>query len=192
MAIQNQQILEIVNLLRNKFSNFSLVNIIEDLEKAIEDFGVKVFYSNMEGFDDPMSISGYSQVNKKGHPEIIVNGNESFERRRFTIAHELGHIILHWGWLNEVGQTLDRNLTEIQFRKTKFSYGNGQETKEQQANHFAAELLLPLETLKNFINDESLDTELKRIMLITNISKVFKVSESFARIQLSKLEKQTT
>src|SRR5690606_14460413 len=89
---------EYVNLIK-EYKNYDIFDIINNLEEFIESFGVKVYYSNMDGFSDLYNVSGYSIV-KDGKPEIVINANDSYKRQRFTMAHEFGHIIMHWDWLN--------------------------------------------------------------------------------------------
>ncbi len=60
-----------------------------------------------------------------GLPTIGFNGDTSWVRRRFTIAHEVGHLML--------GHTLDCGIDT---------------DAEAEANQFAAELLMPLALLK--------------------------------------------
>ena len=76
------------------------------------------------------SISGYSRINEIGTPEIVVNVNHSKGRRRFTMAHELGHIILHWGW-----PTFQPTKEySILYRN---EYDNSNTQLENEANEFA-------------------------------------------------------
>lgn len=63
---------------------------------------------------------------------IEANLRHSESRRRFTIAHELGHYCLHKGFLNSVGTILERSTRSIVIRD-----------KEIEADEFAAELLMP-------------------------------------------------
>ncbi|KXO95114.1 DNA-binding protein [Tsukamurella tyrosinosolvens] len=55
----------------------------------------------------------------KARPLIVVRQSTSWERTRWTLAHELGHLSLHWS-------------------------GDVTEDKEEQASRFASELLAPL------------------------------------------------
>lgn len=174
----------LVDTLRDTFPQFKTANIVKDLEGCVEDFGVKVFYSDMKSFEQPDKISGYSIVNDKGKPEIIVNGEHSEGRRRFTIAHELGHIIMHWGWLNEPGQKLDKNLQGILFRKDV--YTKDESVKERQANEFAAEMLAPLDVIKEELVGWENMSALERIVLTNKISQNFKISTRFAEVQIDK------
>lgn len=67
---------------------------------------------------------------------IYVNANEPNYRQRFTIAHELGHALLH----KESSNRMD----------IKYDLGN-YHIKEVEANRFAAELLMPREALQTFL-----------------------------------------
>ena len=76
--------------------------------------------------DLPASINGFT-VRMEGMPFIVLSSAlESFERR-ITIAHELGHIVLHSG-TNSVSLSMNTS-----FCVTKY---------EREADCFAAHLLL--------------------------------------------------
>ena len=53
-------------------------------------------------------------------------------RRRFTVAHELGHYCLHKDFLDAQGMILERSARSVTIRD-----------KEIEADDFAAELLMP-------------------------------------------------
>jgi len=67
---------------------------------------------------------------------ILINPNESTKRRRFTLAHEIGHIVLNHG----------NNARTIDMRNDILA--PAKESKEWDANEFAAELLMPAEEFK--------------------------------------------
>lgn len=179
---------DVVNALTQRNKNFDIYNIIHNLEGFIESFDIKVFYSNMEGFDIPSQISGYSIVNSKGSPEIVVNANDSLPRQRFTMAHEFGHIIMHWDWLDNQTDGLDSENYEVLFRKIGYN-SEHLNLKEIQANEFAAELLLPHKLLREVIGDIE---NLREDPLLFNeikqrVSVAFNVSSTFANVQLLKV-----
>jgi len=69
------------------------------------------------------------------HAVIGVNSKHAPTRQRFTVAHEIGHCVLHEGRQMFV----DRFVTRVNWR-------NGESNVEEiQANQFAAELLMPRE-----------------------------------------------
>ena len=107
-----------------KICNIENDKPIYDLISLIEDSGIKLYLNDFK-FQKTFGLS----VNKEdGGPAIIVNNNEaiSVERKLFTIAHELGHLILHKSSFN--GEFAEENDTE-----------------EKQADMFAGELLMPEE-----------------------------------------------
>lgn len=65
---------------------------------------------------------------------ILVNGGESEARRRFTIAHELGH------W---VCQCLEGHTAPLYCRSEDIGVDPRARALEREANVFAAELLMP-------------------------------------------------
>ncbi|HLR80764.1 MAG TPA: ImmA/IrrE family metallo-endopeptidase [Bacillota bacterium] len=182
-----EKIITIVKKLKKAFNNFNQDRIITDLEASIEKFGIIVRYSGLED-----EVSGYSYVNDAGHPVIVVNGNHPKNRRRFTMAHELGHAILHWKWLNKEGQKLDKHLGEILYRSNSHNYINSK--RERQANMFAAELLAPLDDVKEMLDgDKYRDLNMaKKLELEKSVSEKYIVSQITARIQLEKTDRLLT
>lgn len=170
------------NNFRNENVEFSFRNILNNLENAIESYGIKVLYSDMSTFDFPDSISGYSRINEIGIPEIVVNVNHSKGRRRFTMAHELGHIVLHWGWPT----FQPTNEYSILYRN---EYDNSNTKLENEANEFAAQLLAPLDLIEKVLpNDISFYSEYEINELSYKIANAFKISKPFAWKQLNKLK----
>lgn len=80
-------------------------------------------------------FSGFLYRTSDSDPVIGVNSNHSSTRKRFTIAHELAHMLLH----PKTGVHLDGAV--IQMRNAKSAEGSDEE--EMEANRFAAELLMP-------------------------------------------------
>lgn len=152
------------------------------MEKSIESFGIKVLYSDMSTFDFPDSISGYSRINEIGVPEIVVNVNHSSGRRRFTMAHELGHIVLHWGW-----PMYKPNKEYSILYKNEYDSANTQ--LENEANEFSAQLLTPLDVLEKVIPKDIFDYSNSEIDdLSYKVANTFKISKPFAWKQLNKLK----
>ncbi len=67
--------------------------------------------------------------------KILVSPFQDEKRRRFTVAHELGHLFLHMGYLTneELWERQDENIY----------HRLGSSEKEYQANEFAAAFLMP-------------------------------------------------
>lgn len=62
---------------------------------------------------------------------IDVNGRDPDPRRRFTLAHEIAHFLLH-------REFLDRALTDDRMYRSRLG-----DSMERQANRLAAQLLMP-------------------------------------------------
>jgi Zn-dependent peptidase ImmA (M78 family) len=74
--------------------------------------------------------------------KVIVNNSIPITRQRFTLAHELGHIIIPW----HVGDLIiDLIQVEDGYLKDPWAH----QEIERQANQFAAELLMPSEWVKS-------------------------------------------
>lgn len=90
-------------------------------------------------------ISGFFYPGKT--PIIGVNKDQANVRQRFTIAHELGHLKLH----NHAQVHVDREF-RVRLRNSVSSEGIDQD--EMEANRFAAELLMPIELLREDVENQ--------------------------------------
>lgn len=73
---------------------------------------------------------------------ILVNPNEAYVRQRFTAAHEIGHFVLH---KDQIGDRVEDNY---------LLRANGLSTLiEQQANRFAADLLMPFPLINRLFQE---------------------------------------
>lgn len=91
---------------------------IRDLYGFVEQAGIKLLLIQL-AFDD---FFGLSVAKSSGGPAIVVNVWEriSVERRIFTTAHELGHLLLHFDGYdvneaeeNEAAELLRLSITEM-------------------------------------------------------------------------------
>ncbi|HEX2628143.1 MAG TPA: ImmA/IrrE family metallo-endopeptidase [Chitinophagaceae bacterium] len=119
-------------------------------------------------------------VLKNGQPTIGFNQLESRVRNRFTIAHELGHYILH-GKQEMVSDASDLFVDKdfkVRFR------GNQESSKSEEieANKFAAYLLMPDHLLKQEI--ENLEFSIEDESSIIDLAKKFDVSSIAMSIRL--------
>ena len=80
---------------------------------------------------------------------IGVNWLHHPNRQRFTIAHEIGHFVLHRG-----GTYIDKG-TYARFRDLES--GSGTKREEREANQFAAELLMPRHLVETLLQSQHLD-----------------------------------
>lgn len=123
-------------------------------------------------------MSGMVHRQPGGKATIGVNSRHALTRRRFTIAHEIGHLILH--------KDEDLHVDEaspIGFR-TEASAA-GVDVNEIEANQFAAELLMPVYLLRSEI--ERLPKNIETDEAIKKLADRFKVSDQAMTFRLSGL-----
>lgn len=84
-----EDIEKIVLLLRNKWEIG--LDPIHNIIQLLEDKAIKV----IELFDVDESFDGLSTFVNNRFPVVVVNGNFPVERKRFTLLHELGHLLLN-------------------------------------------------------------------------------------------------
>jgi Zn-dependent peptidase ImmA (M78 family) len=86
------------------------------------------------------NVSGFLYRNaSKRRPVIGVNIAHHPNRQRFTIAHELGHFLLHAGDVVHVDDPVNHRDERS---------GQGTDVQEVESNLFAAELLMPVQFLR--------------------------------------------
>lgn len=100
-----------------------------------------------------------------GRHGIYVNANQEEEERRFTIAHEIGHHVLHG---NLIGTGI---VEDVLLRSERLST-----TVEAQANQFAANLLMPRHLLEQAKGEG--------IVTIADLAKEFRVSRDAMSVRL--------
>ena len=96
-------------------------------------------------------FDGVSFLTDGGYYVIIINKNFSNDHKRFTLAHELGHLIMH---------------TSNEFLISEYR------DKEDEANKFASEFLMPSDAISNSLRGLKLQylVELKRYWLTSMAS----------------------
>jgi len=141
----------------------------------------------------PDNISGASMITKHGKKIIVINEDQPKTRQRFTIAHEVGHLLLgHDTALNTQDKATDtnsqfKNPSQILFRDDKTSEGS--DWREIEANHFAASILMPRDILNKEIN-KLIQKNSKNYLSEYNVHEladIFEVSAISMSIRLSKL-----
>lgn len=120
------------------------------MHELAETYGLTVFKAAFEDKD----ISGYIDLDDK---RIVINKEQAEVHQNFSIAHELGHWIMHRDAVEK-----DEDNIRIVYRKPI-----GEETNpfELEADAFAAFLLVPEEMLRQY-QDKS-DLELANIFNVS-------------------------
>lgn len=148
------------------------INVLELAKKL----NIEITYDRMldEQGNVDIDISGYIECIKmddgKCKFKMHINDYHSENRQKFTIAHEIGHFLMHKDILNNE-QINDNSL----FRDGSFN------DIEQDANSFASEILMPEADVKKLIQEEN-------IRNIKELSLKFNVSMSAMKYRLYKLK----
>jgi Zn-dependent peptidase ImmA (M78 family) len=131
---------------------------------------------------DNMAIDAYIKKEKEESFVISLNKKKPFLRERFTIAHELGHLFLHMGFL------VNKELWEKQskeFQDSAYYRMSGNYNKEEwEADEFAAAFLMPKEEFIRQVYDNLSDNRID----ILAIADYFKVSPRAALKRAKYLE----
>lgn len=147
---------------RNILEQFGLA---EKWPVPLEELAAKLGYSS-HGFSpsrpDLTEVSGVVDHQKK---TIWINSDQALHRQRFTLAHEIAHVVLHGG------------QAPIDYRHTMHDPGN---PKEAEANQFAAELLMDRLLFARKYFDCKAD--------VKALANYFGVSEDAARYRIKRLK----
>ncbi len=100
---------------------------INNLTKLIESLGIDVFLIDT-------NVDGVTINCGENYRAIFIGKHQSGDRYRFSLAHELGHYLLH-------GDCIDDSTKEM----------------EDEANEFAAELLMPEAGIKDVLKTTNLN-----------------------------------
>lgn len=144
---------------------------------------IKKLNIKLESFNLGEDISGVL-VFDKDNLKIGYNPSEPVVRQRFTLAHEVGHYVLH------CGSNRDRlfvDNTKVMFRRQNVSLK--EKNEEMQANAFSAALLMPKELInKEYEKIIEENDFLSDDQIIKRLSSIFKVSEIAMTYRLTNLD----
>lgn len=112
------------------------------------------------------------------HPTIAVNSAHHRNRQRFTIAHEIGHFHLHKAEKIHI----DEKMAVLYRDKNSSLAINHQEV---EANHFAAELLMPKRMLLKDLAEQAIDLEDDAVL--TSLAKKYAVSQQAMAFRIANI-----
>jgi len=116
------------------------------IEALAEHLGIRIA---RDPFDEKPTLAGML-VRKADHqPLIILNSRHTPERQRFTVAHEIGHFLLHDFKPVWVCQAVGLTASRLSYKQTVPAYAH----EERQANRFAADLLMPTDKIRQDFDD---------------------------------------
>ncbi len=134
--------------------------------------GADVTYESFDGEVSGMLVRGANRA------VIGVNSKHAKTRQRFSVAHEIAHLVMHPG----TPMFVDRFV--------RVNYRNGESNREEiEANAFAAELLMPCNLMA-----ESVDRALAKHQGLTpeqlakQLARTFHVSPEAMSYRLQNLE----
>ena len=142
-----------------------------DIFKLIKNRG---FVCEEEDLEDGMSGALIIDGNLK---IIVLNKSDSERRKRFTMAHEMGHDLLH----RDFSVSISPKGQGYTFFRDRKSF-TGEHGKEIEANHFASCLLMPEDKILQKINSDTFQDS-----SIEVLANQFKVSKIAMAIRISKL-----
>lgn len=145
MSISKKTINETMSFIERVFSNSNDFELPVNINQIIKEEGVELVNYT---FDE--DISGVLVLNGS-QSTIGVNQSHSEVRKRFTMAHELGHYILH----RDEGSSMF--MDKVLYRKTSNNYSPKDEKLEREANFFAANLLMPKSVIDSYIEENHVD-----------------------------------
>jgi Zn-dependent peptidase ImmA (M78 family) len=163
---------KIQKLVSDLLDDFKLEEPPVPVRRIARGCGARIFQEAQES-----DLSGF--LYRRGKEIVIgVNTDHAPVRQRFTIAHELGHLLLHD--LNDLH--VDRGFM-VRLRSDLSSLGIDE--NEMEANRFAAELLMPTRFLKNDL--EGTELELTDDDKLRSLARRYGVSAQALAIRLSGL-----
>lgn len=154
----NSHIKYIQEVAKKALNSIENTTVPVQIKEIAEKLGLKIVE-----FDFQNSISG---VLKKDRGIIGVNKKHHNVRKRFTIAHELGHFLLG----HEIGK--DDSIIDGDFDKPT--------DREREANIFASQILMPEEILKDEVKKHQIN--------LKKLAEIFEVSEQAMTIRLLDLD----
>jgi len=121
-----------VDILADVFGDTEKIDVPINLSKVLEKYKIDLEYGKFPSND----ISGAFD---RSSNRIYISEDDVYHRQAFTLAHELGHIILH----------ADKDK-EIFYRYQTFNLEKENGVEETEANWFAASLLMPKTIILKF------------------------------------------
>lgn len=129
MSINESQIqwieLKADDLLADAYGSIGKVSTPVDMHKVAEHLGLKIQTGDISKED-------VSAIFQKKESRIIIQRSDVATRQNFSMAHEIGHFVLH----------KDKD-EDVFYRDEATNLDQEKEGEEQEANVFAAALLMP-------------------------------------------------
>ena len=154
--ITNQRKTQIERITIDLLNRHNYIDDMVDIADIVRQQNYNVFIDDLDN-----NISGYVDHENR---EVVLNKNETPERRRFTLAHELGHIILNSNNSIQHRDNILNNQLDI--------YAN--DDKEVEANYFAGCILMPRNVFIREFNSikGDIDYKIQKLAYYFGVSKL--------------------
>lgn len=143
------------------------------VERVAALVGAKIYYEPFDG-----QVSGLMHRRPDESTIIGINSSHPTSRQRFSIAHELGHLVLHRDEQFHVDEK-----PPIRFRDQESSLATNSD--EIEANQFASELLMPENLVMREI--DKLPDDIDPEDAVRHLADRFRVSEQAMTVRLNRL-----
>jgi Zn-dependent peptidase ImmA (M78 family) len=148
MVVRRKLIREMVEALLERHGVEDGAVPVDDIARNL---GIEV---TRDRVDD--ELSGFIVRDQESN-KVVIGANKSHHphRQRFTVAHELGHFLLHKGQPVHLDEDNTRAAFRVNLRSAEST--TGEDNDEREANLFAAELLMPASFLKKDLQGKDVD-----------------------------------
>lgn len=140
-----------IQSLAKEMKLFFSPEIVTDVYGICKQFGIEII-------EAPIKADAYLEC-ENGNSYIVLKESLNDNRKKFTIAHELGHFYIPWH--SELMFGCD--IKEMDFK-------NEYAPREKEANLFAAELLMPTEEFRNNFGGKISYSTVSRVANIFEVS----------------------
>lgn len=152
-----------------------------DLHRVCDQLGVKVHYEKLEE-----KVSGVLMI-KGSEKHALINLEHHPNRQRFSLAHELGHLVLHDCRQDRLFIDTTMRVYQRVGASSDEAYSNGDSlttpAEEREANRFASALLMP----EALVRSHAIQLDLEEETDVALLARTFSVSDQAMSIRLQKL-----
>lgn len=119
--------------------------------------------------------------------KISIKKTDHYYRKRFTMAHELGHFVLH---KDKIGNGIDDSSEN--YRPVRRIDNVAGELEEKEANNFAANILMPEDLVVQYAKERGVfvGNEDEKDAALQEIATAFQVSKTAMRIRIEGLKQK--
>jgi len=153
-----------IELLEAVFGDIRSIKFPIDLNRVVEFCGLTIRQGKFQDEDLEGALDRQSRT-------VYLSKEDSYERKNFTLAHEIGHFKLHEQVKTDI-------FTMHQLRNLLVR--QGKDPKEDQADLFAASLLMPEQPTRSLWQASNKNVEM--------MSRIFGVPPIVARLRLKSLK----